>query len=238
MRLLSKIFKGRDEIIKLKQYIMARKKEKESDSPSPSVRKSAKKKRDIITDKPDCLNEKEEAFCHFFLDCKGVASRAYRMAFDTSNWKDESVWTESSKLANSPKVSQRIDEIRAERRRQSEVSRKRAEEKLWNIVNASMPDFLIENPKTGKMRRRTPFQIKEEALDAVESMEIDRDGNFRYKLLNAIKALDTLGKWNGWDAPVMHEVSCSMFGGEISILPEGLDNVSDELGEYYDDNVN
>lgn len=37
-----------------------------------------------------------------------TASESYRNAYSTKNMKDSSVWTESSKLMSSPKVSQRV----------------------------------------------------------------------------------------------------------------------------------
>lgn len=202
------------------------KKDKENDK--KKEKKSSAKK--TVSPKPRELTEKEELFCHYYLDCKGVAARAYRMAYDTSNMKDETVWNNAYKLKNDNEVATRIEEIRAERRAKSEIKRERAEKKLWNIINASMEKTLIESAKTGKMRRRTPFQIDAETLDAIEQMDIDSNGNVRYKFASANKALELLGKWNGWDAPVQHNVNHT-FGDEIALLPETLD-------EFYEDGEN
>lgn len=199
---------------------MAKKKENDREKKKATTKKAT-------SPKPRALTEKEELFCHYYLDCKGVAARAYRMAYDTSNMKDETVWNNAYMLKMRSEVAARIEELRAERRAKSEILRERAEKKLWNIINASMDKTLIENVRTGKMRKRTPFQIDAETLDAIEQMDVDRNGNFRYKFANASKALEILGKWNGWDAPVEHTVNHT-FGGQIAILPQNLDEFEEE----------
>ena len=171
---------------------------KNNDTSKKKTAKTKKKDDNPILKKPRALTEKQEAFCHFYLDCKGNASRAFRMAYDTSNQSDETVWNNAYKLKNNTDVMARIDEIREERRRRSEIKRERAEKKLWNIINANPENLLLEDPLTGKMRKRTPFQIDAETLDAIDTMDVD-GGKFRYKFLNANEALRTLGKWNGWE---------------------------------------
>ena len=61
----------------------------------------------------DRLTGKQEAFAQQV--AKGsVLSDAYREAYDAENMKDKTIWEEACKLAQHPKVSQRIKTIQAD----------------------------------------------------------------------------------------------------------------------------
>lgn len=58
------------------------------------------------------LTDKQERFAQC-IALEGMnQSDAYRECFDTENYKPESIWCEASKLANEPKVVQRIRELK------------------------------------------------------------------------------------------------------------------------------
>ena len=67
------------------------------------------------------MTEKQERFCRLYLDTDGNASEAYRMAYDTTKMQPSTVYQCSSELMNNPKITQRIDELRAERREATEA---------------------------------------------------------------------------------------------------------------------
>ena len=48
------------------------------------------------------LTLKQENFCQYYVDIEGNASEAYRMAYNASKMKAESVWTEASLLLSNP----------------------------------------------------------------------------------------------------------------------------------------
>lgn len=57
------------------------------------------------------LNEKQENFCKYFVECKN-ASAAYLKAFPNSaNWKKNSLYCEASKLLKRQRIQQRISEL-------------------------------------------------------------------------------------------------------------------------------
>ena len=59
------------------------------------------------------LTAKQEAFCQAIADGLGQAD-AYRAAYDAGNMKENSVYVQSSKLMKSPKIAQRVSELRSE----------------------------------------------------------------------------------------------------------------------------
>lgn len=175
---------------------------------SEEIKKIIDKKAQIsATPKPRRLTEKQENFCHYYLDCEGNASEAYRMAYNTENMMPESIWVNACKMANDAKVKQRIDQIREARRKASEIDRLKAEEVLWHILRSKPKDVFRQDPVTGKMRKRTPFQLSEETSHAIDYMEVDKMGNFRYKFCSKVEAFSKLAKTNGWEAPQQHDLN-------------------------------
>ena len=138
------------------------------------------------------LTEKQERFCRHYLDTDGNASEAYRMAYDTTKMQPSTVHYSAWELMNNPKITQRIDELRAERREATEEQRKEIEARLLDIVNADPSELYYTDPATGD--------------------------NITYELHGKIEAARLLGSWNGWDAPQQVDVrQCNAMMGEIRI---------------------
>ena len=79
------------------------------------------------------LTFKQEKFCKYYVDTEGNASEAYRMSYNTANMKPETIWSAASRLLANSKVSTRINEIKAQRAKESEVERKTVEKVLMDI---------------------------------------------------------------------------------------------------------
>lgn len=165
------------------------------------------------------LTEKQEKFCQSYIDTDGNASEAYRMAYDTSNMKPESVWTNASQLLSNTKVALRIDEIRAERAEDTRIERTRVERVLMDIVTADPNDLYIIDSKTGKIKMRTPGQLPKKIRNALKKIKNNR-GVVEYELHGKIEAARLLGSWNGWDAP--KEVNVTGTGGMIGEIRIGF----------------
>ena len=73
--------------------------------------------------KEKSLTLKQEKFCQYYVDIDVNASEAYRMAYDCSKMKQESVWRNAHALMQNIKVSSRIKEIREKRAKETEVKR-------------------------------------------------------------------------------------------------------------------
>lgn len=165
------------------------------------------------------LTEKQEKFCQSYIDTDGNASEAYRMAYDTSNMKRESVWTNASQLLSNTKVAQRIDEIRTERAERTRIERTRVERVLMDIVTADPNDLYIIDPKTDKIKMRTPGQLPKRIRNALKKIKNNR-GVVEYELHGKIEAARLLGSWNGWDAP--KEVNVTGTGGVMGEIRIGF----------------
>lgn len=170
------------------------------------------------------LTEKQEKFCQFYLDTDGNASEAYRMAYDTSNMQPNTVWNSASLLMDNPKVAQRIDEIRVERAAASIVERKKVERVLMDIVTADPNDLYIADPKTGKIKMKTPSQLPKRMRNALKKIKNNR-GIVEYELNGRVEAARLLGSWNGWDAP--KEVNVNNTGNMMGEIRIGFDDDQD-----------
>lgn len=149
-------------------------------------------------DKP--LTLKQEKFCQYYVDTDGNASEAYRMAYDASKMKPESIWVTSCRLVKEPKVALRINEIRALRVKESEVRRETVEKVLMDIVLADPSDLYIVDTNTGKVMMKSPSQLPKRLRNALKKIQNNK-GKVTYEFNGKTEAARLLGAWNGWDAP-------------------------------------
>lgn len=165
------------------------------------------------------LTEKQERFCQFYLDTEGNASEAYRMAYDTSNMQPETVWSNASRLLARSKVEARINEIRAERRANTQIERMRVEQVLMDIVTADPNDLYIVDARTDKIKMKTPSQLPKRMRNALKKIKNSR-GVVEYEMNGKVEAARLLGAWNGWDAP--KEVNVNNSGNLLAELRIGF----------------
>lgn len=170
------------------------------------------------------LTEKQEKFCHFYLDTDGNASEAYRMSYDASNMQPNSVWNAASLMLDNPKVTQRIEEIRAERAEASKIERNKVERVLMDIVTADPNDLYTVDPKTGKIKMKTPSQLPKRMRNALKKMKNNK-GTVEYEFNGKVEAARLLGAWNGWDAP--KEVNVKNSGNVLGELRIGFEEDED-----------
>lgn len=167
------------------------------------------------------LTEKQEKFCQYYLDTEGNASEAYRMAYDTSNMKPETVWSNASRLLDDSKVAARISEIRAERAAATQIERKKVEQVLMDIVTADPNDLYTIDPKSGKIKMKSPNQLPKRMRNALKKIKNTR-GVVEYEFNGRVEAARLLGSWNGWDAP--KEVNVNNTGNMTGELRIGFDD--------------
>lgn len=170
-------------------------------------------------DKP--LTEKQEKFARYYIDTDGNASEAYRLAYNTENMKPESIWTNACQLRADAKVARRIAEIRAERAEESKIERQKVEQVLMDIILADPNDLYVADPKTGKIRMKTPSQLPKRMRNALKKIKNSR-GVVEYEFNGRVEAARLLGSWNGWDAP--KEVNVNNNGNMKGELRIGFDN--------------
>ena len=137
------------------------------------------------------LTFKQEKFCKYYVDTEGNASEAYRMSYDASKMKPETIWSAASRLLANSKVSARISE--------TEVERKTVEKVLMDIVLADPDDLHYVDPVTGKTKMRSPSQLPKRARNALKKIQNNR-GVVNYEFNGKTEAARILGAWNGWEA--------------------------------------
>ena len=137
------------------------------------------------------LTFKQEKFCKYYVDTEGNASEAYRMSYDASKMKPETIWSAASRLLANSKVSARISEIKQQR--------KTVEKVLMDIVLADPDDLHYVDPVTGKTKMRSPSQLPKRARNALKKIQNNR-GVVNYEFNGKTEAARILGAWNGWEA--------------------------------------
>ena len=120
------------------------------------------------------LTFKQEKFCKYYVDTEGNASEAYRMSYDASKMKPETIWSAASRLLANSKVSARISEIKQQRAKETEVERKTVEKVLMDIVLADPDDLHYVDPVTGKTKMRSPSQLPKRARNALKKIQNNR----------------------------------------------------------------
>jgi phage terminase small subunit len=138
------------------------------------------------------LTQKQENFCIAYIET-GIASEAYRRAYNTERMKDKQVWEEACKLLKRPNVTQRVKELREEAKDRAMVTLERVIEELaviafvdpidifddaGNVLPLSHMKESARRAIGGIKRRTVTGQSIEETVEA--------------KLLNKLDALEKL----------------------------------------------
>lgn len=139
------------------------------------------------------------------------------MSYNCESMKPNAIYVEAHKLLRDPKISLRIDEIRAERAEASKVDRTKVEQVLMDIVTADVNDLYSIDPVSGKIKLKSPNQLPKKARNALKKIKNNR-GVVEYEFNGKVEAARLIGSWNGWDAPKELNVnSKNIMGGEIRI---------------------
>lgn len=168
--------------------------------------KEKRKQKNTIAE--DTLTAKQESFCRYYVDT-GNATEAYRMAYDTSKMKQETIWSNASRLLASSKVSARINEIRQEYAERSKVDREKVEKVLMDIIQVDPSEMYTYDENTGKLRIKSPSQMPKHIRRALKSIKNNK-GVISYEFNGKTEAARLLGAWNGWNAPTQIDL-----GGKV-----------------------
>lgn len=153
------------------------------------------------------LSIKQEKFCNYYLE-SGNASEAYRRAFSCSKMAEKTIWEKASILLSKDKVRARVEQLRSELQRRSDMTKDEAVGILADIARANIVDALVVRKSqdfttilVGDISK-LPLNIQRSILSVKSS-----DKGYEVKLYNKIDAIEKLSKLLGWDAPVKQEVS-------------------------------
>lgn len=165
------------------------------------------------------LTEKQERFCQYYMDT-GCMSEAYRMAYDTSNMKPETVNRSASAMMENRKITTRLEELRAQRAEESRVDRRKVESVLMDIVMSDPNDLYTMDPKTGRIKMKSPNQLPKRARNALKKIQNKR-GEVTYEFNGKTEAARLLASMNGWEAE--RKVAITNGDKPISELRIGFD---------------
>lgn len=178
------------------------------------------------------LSIKQEKFCNYYVE-SGNASDAYRRAYSCKGKSDNTIWVESSRLANNPKVALRISELRSEMQRRSDITKDEAVGILADIARANIVDALEiksnEMFTTIVVRDVATLPISvQRAILSVKST----DKGYELKLYNKIDAIEKLSKLLGWDTSEQKDIAEKSKRDSITI------QIIDKRGDVVDADTN
>jgi phage terminase small subunit len=173
------------------------------------------------------LTPKQEAFCRQYMET-GNASEAYRRAYAVSpDAKPGTIYGEASKLLANPKISHRLEELRAAVQRRYEVSIERATGELAKIAYANMDDY-VEYLPDGTARLDLA-KVTRTQMAAVKKL------TFETVLSNAAEAQAAAGAEtkDGEKPPKVAVVKCQF---ELHDKKGPIDSIMKHLGGFKEDN--
>ena len=150
-------------------------------------------------DKNKRLTPKQELFCQHYVDI-GIASEAYRLAYNCANQRPGTIWSNASRLLDDSKVLARVKELMAERAKQFKVDRKRVEEVLMGIIDVDPSDMYYVDEATGKTKLKALNQMPKRMRKAIKKIKIKR-GEVTYEFNGKTETARLLASMNGWEAP-------------------------------------
>ena len=149
------------------------------------------------TERP--LTPKQELFCRKYVEI-GYATEAYRIAYNTENMKQSTIWEKASRELNKGKVRARIAEIEAEYAEASKIERQKVMDVLYDIVKCDPADIYEVDEETGKLKVKSPRQLPRRLRNALKKIKNKR-GEVTYEFNGKVDAARLLASMNGWEAP-------------------------------------
>lgn len=153
------------------------------------------------------LSIKQEKFCNYYLE-SGNASEAYRRAFSCGKMAEQTIWAKASLLLARDKVRARVEQLRYELQRRSDITKDEAVGILADIARANIVDVLDIKRSADYTTilvgdiSKLPLNVQRSILSVKSS-----DKGYEVKLYNKIDAIEKLSKLLGWDAPAKQEVT-------------------------------
>ena len=143
------------------------------------------------------LTIKQENFCKEYV-LHGNASLAYRLSYDCTKMKDNSIWNSACLLLQNPKVAQRIKELRQLDEDKFAAEKNNAVKVLCDIIGVSVDDLFYIDPVSGKNKLRLPNELPIHVKNAIQEIDNDK-GRVKYKMYSKIEAIRQLSSLLGWD---------------------------------------
>lgn len=159
------------------------------------------------------LTKKQEDFCSKYLET-GNATEAYRFAYDTSNQKPETTWRRAKEVLDNGNVSARIEELRKGMEERGMISREMVAAEYAKIAFSSIAHLhktWITRKEFEELTEEQKASIKSidtkvRKVISTEGLEVEVE-QVKIELYDKLKALDSISRMYGYDAPKKIEVS-------------------------------
>lgn len=172
------------------------------------------------------LTPKQEKFCLMYIET-GNANEAYRRAYDTSRMKPESINRKAFELLNNGNITARLEELRRVNQQLSEVKRGEILARLKSYFNFDVRKILTV--KDGMVTVKDSDLWDAEAAQAVEAVEVGKDGAAKVTIVGKTYAINRLCAMCGYDAPSKHTLNLEeMTDAEVNALAQAIVN-NDEI---------
>ena len=147
------------------------------------------------------------------------ASEAYRFAYDCSRMTDKSIWEKASSLLSDVKVSARVTQLQSQLAEKGLITKEEIIKLNLSVINADILDFInaemkeVVDPDTlGCIQKPVvTFQdLKALPLNKrrlIQSVKIDRSGCPVIELMDKSKAIESINRMLGYNAPEKKEVT-------------------------------
>lgn len=142
------------------------------------------------------LTIKQENFCNYYLE-SGNASEAYRRAYNADGMSDKTIWERASRLLAECKVSTRVEELRSELKKRSDLKKEDAISWLSDLINFEPAEYLFV---------KSVEDIPKRYRRLVQSLRPTENG-FLIEFCDKQKAIDQITKMLGWNEPEKHDVT-------------------------------
>lgn len=158
------------------------------------------------------LTIKQEKFCNKYIEC-GKASEAYRYAFSCGKMKAESINRKAIELLNNGKITARVRELQEVMQRRSKITKERILNEFAKVGFSSIAHLhntWIDRKEFEDLTDEQKAAIKSistrtrRIILSEEPVEIE---DVKIELYDKLRALDSIVKMLGFDAPTKTEVT-------------------------------
>lgn len=187
------------------------------------------------------LTPKQEKFCNKYVEC-GNASEAYRVAYDCSKMKDETVNKRASEMLNNGEITGRVNELQSELKNKSDITKEKVLNEFASIAFSSIAciystwielkelDKLTEDQK--KCIKSISTKVLKKNIGTSEKPEIVDVEYVKVEFYDKIKALENIGKMIGYYAP--DKVDHTSNGDKMQVIVVSSQSAKEEQEKFMD----
>ena len=188
-----------------------------------------------IIDRNTGLTEKQEKFCRLFLEL-GNACEAYRRAYDAANMKPGTVERRAKELANSPKVSARLDYLKEHAAEAANISLQRIIKEHARIAFSD-----ATRVRSGWYTLKEFESLTEDERACIKSVEtkqrkvLNEAGQtvveewVKVQIYDKQKALDALCMILGYNSPQKLEGDFRLSGVKVEVIDQDAAELLQEV---------